>query len=32
MKVMKDFSPRKPAGWLVLAVLAKNRVDMCWMD
>ncbi|WP_258168397.1 polysaccharide deacetylase family protein [Paenibacillus sp. AR247] len=32
MKVMKDFSPRKPAGWLVLAVLAINMLSGCsWM-
>ncbi|MBB3126476.1 hypothetical protein FHS19_001130 [Paenibacillus rhizosphaerae] len=32
MKVMKDFSSRKPAVWLVLSVLAKSNVDMCWVD
>jgi len=32
MKVMKDFSPRKPAGWLVLAVLAISMLSGCsWM-
>lgn len=33
MKVMKDFSPRKPAGWLVLAVLAISMLSGCtWME
>ncbi|RED40887.1 polysaccharide deacetylase family protein [Paenibacillus sp. VMFN-D1] len=32
MKVMKDFSPGKPAGWLVLAVLAISMLSGCtWM-